>query len=102
MDPAEEATPSLSSVDPQQRQLLHLVQNIRQNAELCDVTFSVGKGEEHTRRTFEANGTVLALRSDYFKAMCFGPLKSNEVKVIPDVDPPIFEKVCKEDRNNVT
>ena len=45
--------------------------------ELCDVTFLVGREEVEVR----ANSTVLALGSDYFKAMLFGPHKNDLPKV---------------------
>lgn len=63
------------------RVLLDSVANLRrERPELCDVDFVVGPGGAR----FSANSTVLALRSPYFAAMLFGPLRSDREKVTGD------------------
>ena len=58
--------------------------------DLRDVTFLVGP----EKKIFKANSTLLSLKSPFFKAMCFGPLrKPGEPKEMPDVDPETFDKV---------
>ena len=76
-----------------QGKLLRKIQEMRESdPELCDITFLVGRSET-SRQSITANSTILALASPYFKAMCFGPLRSNEPKVINDMEPQTFERI---------
>lgn len=74
--------------------LLRQITGLRElHPELLDVTFVVGiEGGE--QREFRANSTVLSVHSEYFKAMCFGPMKQpDRPKIINDMTPAVFEKV---------
>ena len=77
-----------------QRDLLMHIKSMRDlHPELLDVTFVVGV-EGGERREFRANSTVLSVHSEYFKAMCFGPMRQpDRPKIISDMTPGVFEKV---------
>ena len=79
-----------------QREILRNITHLRElHPELLDVTFVVGfEGEE--KREFKANSTVLSLKSDYFKTMCYGPMRQPDTaKIIDDMEPRVFEKVLE-------
>jgi hypothetical protein len=79
-----------------QSDLLRQIRLLRQlHPDLLDVTFVVGREDDDGgRKEFCGNSTVLSLRSPYFKAMCFGPMKQpDKKKVITDVSPDVFEKL---------
>ncbi len=50
---------------------------------MYDVSFLVGK-DGGAKRSVQANSTILALRSEYFRAMCFGPMRNDREKVRKD------------------
>ena len=77
-----------------QRYLLVQIRSMRElHPDLLDVTFVVGV-EGREQREFRANSTVLSVHSEYFKAMCFGPLRQpDRPKIINDMTPGVFEKV---------
>lgn len=86
--------------DTHRRYLRHLsdllkhIKSMRDlHPELLDISFVVGvEGGEH--REFRANSTVLSVHSEYFKAMCFGPMRQpDRPKIINDMTPGVFEKV---------
>jgi len=77
---------------------------------LCDVRLLVG-ADPTNRRVFNANSTILALRSTFFKSLFFGPnaVKAEEMRlgiVLDNVEPEVFDRVLDfidggdEDENN--
>ncbi len=73
-------------------ELLEAVARTREDRGLHDVSFLVGRSPEE-KREVGANSTVLSLRSEYFRAMCFGAMRSDRQKVISDMRPETFERV---------
>ncbi len=49
-----------------QAKLLKTIRSVRKDTTMCDVEFTVGR-EANRRKVFNANSTILALRSNYFK-----------------------------------
>ena len=82
------------SLNEQQKskQQQNLLRALRNNKDLCDVTFIIGRD----RKIFETNRVFLSTISPVFKAMLFGNMQESQINAqieIDDIDSNAFEQI---------